>query len=370
VRPRNAVPDGNSYMILNMNYGKYKSLKRRVFANFNDKDGWISKIEAVQRQKTVTGVEYKVTIPKYTKSLLKDIDIMVTIESHLFKQSKKKIKNSKPFYVSFFVSKNRKRSVEKIVDYKEYSTDDDDNRENKDDNTRQGRKRSYSRSVTKSRNRAQSDSQKKRSRTTSSEEDSQSKSGTSEEEIIDYLNLIGNSAFTNKDILELIRILNLNVYDFNIEDIRDAFEDTANQASIDFDDYSTIQEKDDFEEILASMHAFNEDLIDLLDLSSISEEKQQKILRHSEKYPLLSEHEMSKIIEELQEDCKDDLMQNFDIPEDVFYDWDTKENSSLISSKDEICLIEETLKTMALELPKPFDSQPMDFEDEGQLISC
>merc|ERR1712183_518635 len=106
-------------------------------------------------------------------------------------------KNSKPFSISFFLSKNRKRTVEKIVDYREYSTDEDNNRENKDDNTRRGRKKSSSRCVTRFRNRTKSDAQKKRSSTTSSEEDSVTKYGYSEEDIVNYLN-----AFTNKDILE------------------------------------------------------------------------------------------------------------------------------------------------------------------------
>ena len=138
--------------------------------NFNDKHGWTCRCEAQLKQRNITREEYKVLVPKYSKPLHKDIDVVVSVESHLFKQNKKKIKNSKPFSVVFHVGQKIRRNSEKIVDYREFSTDeDDDNRENKDDNTRQGRKRSYSRSVTKSRNRAQSDSQNKRSRTTSSE---------------------------------------------------------------------------------------------------------------------------------------------------------------------------------------------------------
>ena len=286
--------------------------------------------------------------------MTKDIDITVTIESHLFKQSKKKIKNSKPFLISFFLSKNRKRTVEKIVDYREYSTDDDDNREYKDDNTRRGRKKSCSRYRTKSRGRAMSDAKRKRS-STSSEEEAQLQCSYSEEDIINYLNSIRDNAFTNKDILELIRLLNLDVYDFNINELMDAFED--NKVNIELGHFSTIQYQDDFEEILASMHAFNEDLSDLLDLSSISEEKTSKRLALTKKYPLLSETEMNGIIKELQEDTKEDYLHNFDFPEDDIY-------NEHEPNKDEIYLIEETLKTMALELPKPFDSQTMEFEDE------
>merc|ERR1719233_117649 len=221
----------------------------------------------------------------------------------------------------------------------------------------EGGKKSYSRCGSKSRSRALSDAKRKRSSTTSSEEDSRTQSEYSEEDIINYLNMIGDNAFTNKDILELIRILNLNVYDLDINELIDAFEETSSKANMEFDQYSKLHEQNDFEEILASMHAFNEDLSDLLDLSSISEEQHLKRVTYTEKYSLLTEHEMNKIIKELQEDSKEDFMQNFSLPEDDF-DNENKPN------KDEIYLIEETLKTMALELPKPFDSQAMEFDDE------
>jgi len=373
--PQKYIPDGTSYLPFNISYGKYKNLKKRVYVNFNDKHGWTCRCEAQLKQRNITREEYKVLVPKYSKPLHKDIDVVVSVESHLFKQNKKKIKNSKPFSVVFHVGQKIRRNSEKIVDYREFSTDeDDDNRENKDDNVGRGRKKSIRRSTNKTKSRANSDWQKRRSSKTSSEEDNKSKSDISEEDIMNYLNLVGNSKITNRDILELIRILNLNIYDFNIDDLRGAFEDSS---SSNYDQELYEHEQDDFEEILSSMHAFNEDLTDLFQLSSISEEKFNKQAESSEKTWLLSEHEMNLIIKELHEDYEEDFKETFDIPEETFYNEnmlpndDYKETSALIPNKDEICLIEETLKTMAIELPKPFTADMMDYEDESiDMISC
>ena len=272
----------------------------------DDAEDWKRKVKAEKIVKQDRNEpDFRFQVPKYeARGQEKEREISVRFEVHLNDGG---VFHCEPQSIVFYFAREKKRKVSRIVDYREYSTDegDDSNIENRDVNVGYKRRKSFSK-------RRQS-KKCKRSRNDDScsvDRESQCSDGL---ELRKLLDLIEESTITMLDVLNMISFLEV---------------DTSEFLQLSHSSY----ENEDFENILSAMHTFDDDIAEMLDCSTLSETgPRQKAKRLG---TILSENQMERIIADLRSGK-------------------TQADELNVSQQeqDELILIEDTFKSMALDLP-------------------
>ena len=272
----------------------------------DDAEDWKRKVKAEKIVKQDRNEpDFRFQVPKYeARGQEKEREISVRFEVHLNDGG---VFHSEPQSIVFYFAREKKRKVSRIVDYREYSTDegDDSNIENRDVNVGYKRRKSFSkRSQSKKCKRFQRDD------SGSVDRESQCSDGL---ELRKLLDLIEESTITMLDVLNMISFLEV---------------DTSEFLQLSHSSY----ENEDFENILSAMHTFDDDIAEMLDCSTLSETgPRQKAKRLG---TILSENQMERIIADLRSGK-------------------TQADELNVSQQeqDELILIEDTFKSMALDLP-------------------
>ena len=284
-----------------------------------DGEDWKRKVQAEKIVKQDSNEpDYRFRVPKYeTKGQQAEREISVQFEIQLQDEAKFL---SEPLSIIFYFAQEKKRKVSRMVDYREYSTeedDDDSNIENRDLNVGHKRRKSFSK-------RRQSKKCRK------SQQDDASSEGKESQcsdvfELRKLLDLIDERTITMLDVLKMISFLEVD-----------------NSELLEFSHSS--YENEEIDNILSSMHSFDDDIAGMLDCSSLSDtdplDKANRI------GTILSENQMERIIADLI--SGKNKLDELNIPS----------TSSIpagnVSQQEqaELILIEDTFKSMALDLPE------------------
>ena len=284
----------------------------------DDGADWKRKVEAEKIVKQDSNEpDFRFKVPKYeTNGQLREREISVHFEIHW--QDEAVFLSEPPLSIIFYFAPEKKRKVQRPVDYREYSTDDDDdsNIENRDLNVGYKRRKSFSK-------------RRKSKKCKKSQDDDSGLVGKESQcsdgfELRKLLDLIDESTITMLDVLNMISFLEV---------------DSSELLKL---SHSSL-ENEDFENILSSMHTFDEDIAEMLDCSSLSESD----LGHKAKRvgTILSENQMERIIADLI--SGKNKLDELNIPSTS----SIQAGNISQQDQDELILIEDTFKSMALDLP-------------------
>ena len=255
--------------------------------------------------------DFRFKVPKYeTNGQQREREISVQFEIHLEDEA---VFLSESLSIIFYFAPENKRKASRIVDYREYSTDNDDsNIENRDVNVGYKRRKSFSK-------RRKSKKIKKSQHDDSGSADKESECWDGFELRKLLGDLIEESTITMLDVLNMISFLEV---------------DTSELCKLSHSSY----ENEDFENILSSMHTFDDDIAQMLDCSSLSD-KAKRI------GTILSENQMERIIADLI--SGKNRLDELNIPSTS----SIQAGNISQQDQDELILIEDTFKSMALDLP-------------------
>ena len=270
--------------------------------------------------------DFQFLVPNYHRNCDGAREISVQFETRL---TQDRTVLSDPLSILFYFDRHQKRKMSRSIDYREYSTEDDDdsNVENRDVNVGYKRRKSFSKRR-----------QSKKSRTSGQQSGSCSK----ESQGLDVLELSGDKTVTMLDVFNMIRYLGLDLSELTPAWCRQSYVE---------------EDFEDFESIIASMYSFDDDdIAEMLYCSSISDTEQ----RAKRMGTILSENQMERIIADL-------LSGKSKFDELNLPSGSSIQNGSLSQQEqDQLFLIEDTFKSMALDLP--FTAQlDMDLEITHQL---
>ena len=299
----------------------------RVSVLLDDGQGWERRVEAERIVKRDSNEpDFQFLVPNYHRNCDGAREISVQFETRL---SQDQTVLSDPLSILFYFDRHQKRKMSRSIDYREYSTEDDDdsNVENRDVNVGYKRRKSFSKRR-----------QSKKSRTSGQQSGSCSK----ESQGLDVLELSGDKTVTMLDVFNMIRYLGLDLSELTPAWCRQSYVE---------------EDFEDFESIIASMYSFDDDdIAEMLYCSSISDTEQ----RAKRMGTILSENQMERIIADL-------LSGKSKFDELNLPSGSSIQNGSLSQQEqDQLFLIEDTFKSMALDLP--FTAQlDMDLEITHQL---
>ena len=275
----------------------------------DDGQDWKRKVTAEKIVKQDSNEpDFRFKVPKYeTNGQQREREISVQFEIHLEDEA---VFLSESLSIIFYFAPENKRKASRIVDYREYSTDNDDsNIENRDVNVGYKRRKSFSK-------RRKSKKCSKSPHDGSVDKQSECSDGF---ELRKLLNLIEENTITMLDVLNMISFLEV---------------DTSELCKLSHSSY----ENEDFENILSSMHTFDDDIAQMLDCSSLSD-KAKRI------GTILSENQMERIIADLI--SGKNKLDELNIPSTS----SIQAGNISQQDQDELILIEDTFKSMALDLP-------------------
>ena len=244
--------------------------------------------------------DFRFRVPQYDRSCRGDREISLQFEIQL-KTGVAVL--SSPLVIHFYFTRQQKRKMCRCVDYREYSTEeeDDSNSENRDTNVGFKRRRNFS----KRRQTKQSKRARHHHQGVTGDEGSQCSDG------FDLYALVRENNVTMLDVLRMITHLHL-----------------------------PLEVEKDFESILSSMYSFDEDITDLLNWSSISGQHKAKRMA-----TILSDNQMERIIDDLNSGKS--KLDELNLPSAS----SIQDENLPQQEQDELFLIEDTFKSMALDLP-------------------
>ena len=284
----------------------------------DDGEDWRRKVKAEKIVKQDSNKpDFRFKVPKYETNGRQQAEREISVQFEIHLQDEAKFL-SEPLSIVFYFAPERKRKVSRTVDYREYSTDDDDdsNIENRDVNVGYKRRKSFSkrRQSKKCKKSANDDSG-------SGNKESQCSDGF---ELRKLLDLIDERTITMLDVLKMISFLEV---------------DTSELLELSHSSY----ENEEIENILSSMHSFDEDIAEMLDCSSLSETG--PVLKAKKIGTILSENQMERIIADLI--SGKNKLDELNIPSAS----SIPAGNISQQDQDELILIEDTFKSMALDLP-------------------
>ena len=256
--------------------------------------------------------DFRFKVPKYeTNGQQEEREISVQFEIQLQDEAKFL---SEPLSIIFYFAQEKKRKVSRMVDYREYSTeedDDDSNIENRDLNVGYKRRKSFSK-------------RRKSKKCKKSQHDDSGSQCSDGFQLRKLLDLIDERTITMLDVLKMISFLEV---------------DTSELLELSHSSY----ENEEIENILSSMHTFDDDIAEMLDCSSLSET--DPVHKAKRIGSILSENQMERIIADLI--SGKNKLDELNIPSTS----SIQAGNISQQQQDELILIEDTFKSMALDFP-------------------